>query len=282
MSSALPSTTARERFFFLGTGLLVAAALVVGLAREQQWGARFITFQLLSRNAEGLRSGQDVRISGLPVGTVKTLQLQPDAQVKVVLAVQERYARLIGPRSVASLGQEGLVGDHFLVISADPQPAGAGNTLQPRQLAYQQPLAINNLMHRLVATQEELQRTLENTTRLTQQALPNTLGNVNRLALTLNRETTATTPALRQTLEQISRTGNSAEQTSRQAQQLLLQSQPLLLSTMRDLAAVADSSHRILKALQQLLGLEQSAEPAQGSDSAADPVCAPPCSPANQ
>ena len=253
MSSVLPSTTAEERFFFLGAGLLLAAALVVGLAREQRWGARFVTLQLLSRNADGLRSGQDVRISGLPVGTVKTLQLQPDAQVKVVLAVQERYARLIGPKSVASLGQEGLVGDHFLVISADPQPAGASNTLQPRQLVYEQPLAMNNLIHRLVATQEELQRTLENTTRLTQHDLPNTLGSMNRLALTLNRETTATTPALRQTLEQISRTGNSAEQTSLQAQQLLRQSQPLLLSTLRDLEAGASSSRKILEGLQQLL-----------------------------
>lgn len=266
MTSALPSNSPRERFFFLGAGLLLAIALVVGLAREQQWGARFISLQLLSRNAEGLRSGQDVRISGIPVGKVRALQLQPDAQVKVTLALHERYARLVGPKSVASLGQEGLIGDHFLVISADPQPANHDGTWQRRELMYEQPIAINNLMHRLIATQEELQRTLTNTTRLTQRELPSALTSVTRLATILEQETTNTTPALRQTLQQLSRTGSSAEQTSRQAQQLLQQSQPLLVSTLRDLEAVASSSRKILEGLQQLLGLEWSVDAPKSSD----------------
>lgn len=266
MTSALPSNSPRERFFFLGAGLLLAAALVVGLAREQQWGARFITLHLLSRNAEGLRSGQDVRLSGLPVGKVRALQLQPDAQVKVSLAVQERYAHLIGPKSVASLGQEGLVGDHFLVISADPQSPSSSGDLQQQELVYEQPLAITNLMHRLIATQEELQRTLTNTTRLTQRELPLALTSVSRLAKTLEEGTSNTTPALKQTLQQLSRTGSSTEQTSRQAQQLLQQSQPLLISTLRDLEAVASSSRRILEGLQQLLGLERSSGALKSSD----------------
>lgn len=266
MSSDIPPNSPRESFVFLGSGLLLAAALLGGMAREQQWGTRWVPLHLLSPNAEGLRSGQEVRISGIGVGRVQALQLQPDAQVKVTLQIQEQHADLIGPGSVASLGQEGLVGDHFVMISADPQADQPAARVAGRTLPYEQPLAINNLMHRLVDTQTELQATLRNTTRLTGRELPATLQSVNKLAGTVERETAATTPQLqqtlqqlRQTLDQVSRTGSSAEQTSRQAQQLLQQSQPLLISTLEDLERVASSSRRIMLSLQQLLGITEEA-----------------------
>jgi phospholipid/cholesterol/gamma-HCH transport system substrate-binding protein len=254
MKSEPVSTSPRERYLFLGSGLVLAVALVVGMAREQQWGTRWLPLHLISSNATGLRPGQEVRISGIPVGTVQTLELQANGQVKVRLRVQERHADLIGPKSVASLGQEGLVGDHFVVISSDPQQSSDTNRPVERSLPYEQPLAINNLMHRLIDTQTELQATLRNTTRLTERELPATLNTMNKLATTLERETAATTPGLRQALQQLSSTGRSAEQTAQDAQQLLRLSQPLLISTLQDLEAVASSSRRILESLQQLLG----------------------------
>lgn len=269
MTSEIANNSPRERFIFLGSGLVLAAALLVGLAREQHWGTRWVNLYLTSSNAEGLRPGQDVRLSGIPIGKVQVLQLQPNAQVKVTLRVEEQHAYLIGPKSVASLGREGLVGDHFVTISADPQTKHHAAHLAGRMLAYEQPLAVNNLMLRLLDTQTELQATLRNTTRLTARDLPATLKAMNSLAATLERETADTTPQLRQTLQQINRTGASAEQASQQAQQLLLQSQPLLVNTLRDLERVASSSRRILEGLQQLLGTGDadpttSAKPTQG------------------
>lgn len=75
MSSEPVSKSPRERYLFLGSGLVLAVALVVGMAREQQWGTRWLPLHLTSRNAVGLRPGQEVRISGIPVGTVQTLEL---------------------------------------------------------------------------------------------------------------------------------------------------------------------------------------------------------------
>lgn len=273
MSSDRATSSSRERFIFLGSGVLLATLVLLGIAREQQWGTRWVPLHLLTRTAEGLRSGQEVRISGIAVGTVQKLQLQPDAKVKVTLRVQQTHADLIGPKSVASLGQEGLVGDHFVAITADPQRDRAGAALAGRTVPYEQPLAINTLVRRLVDTQTELQATLRNTTRLTGRDLPATLSSVSKLAGTVERSTAATTPQLqdslqelrqtmqqlRQTLQQVSSTGSSAEQTSRQAQQLLQQSQPLLIQTLQDLERVASSSRRIMQGLQQLLRLSDDA-----------------------
>jgi phospholipid/cholesterol/gamma-HCH transport system substrate-binding protein len=288
MNSEQSSGSPRERFLFLGSGLVLAIAVLGAMAREQGWGTPSVEFQLRGSSADGLRVGQDVRISGLPVGKVKALQLRPDALVDVQLRVQERYAALVGPRSVASLGQVGLVGDHFVVISADPQSGMKAGVRAGRRLPYIQPLAISNLMHRLVETQMELQRTLRNTTRLTAGEVPQALRemrrglsgvqrltttleretaatapqlragltSINRLSASLDRETGVTAPELRRTLQQVSRTGERAEQTAREVQQLLRQSQPLLVSSLREIESLSRSLNSLLQGLIGVSGSE--------------------------
>ena len=64
--------------------------MLLGLSQEQRWGERTLGVQLNTRNAAGLPAGQEVRISGLPVGKVKALALQPDASGREELQVAER------------------------------------------------------------------------------------------------------------------------------------------------------------------------------------------------
>lgn len=263
----LNTTGVKERWLFLGSGLLLIAALLISLAREHHWNEPMVPLQLTSLHAGSLRPGQEVRISGLPVGQVTSLQLQPDASVRVRLQVSRRYASLIGPRSAASQSQEGFVGDHFREISPDPQPAGKGSDLSGRSIRYEQPVAVATLMQQLLSTQKDLQTTLRNTSRLTANDVPETLQDVRRslsgvgrltarlehetvatgpelraslrdtrqslqrvntLTSTLQKETAATAPELRTSLQQLSRTGASAEETSNEVQQLLKETRRLL------------------------------------------------------
>jgi ABC-type transporter Mla subunit MlaD len=273
MTTPADADRGHERWLFLGSGLLLITAVLLGLAREQHWGQSMVQLRLTSRNAGSLRAGQEVRISGLPVGQVRHLQLQRDASVAVQLEVMQRYASLIGPNSVASQNQEGFVGDHYLEISADPQPGSQGSSLNGRRIRYQPPVAVAAVMHQLLQTQQDLQTTLRNTSRLTANDLPQTLrdarrslSGVNNLATTLQRESSATAPDLRQTLRQVSRTGSSAEQTSIQAQQLLRQSQPLLIRTLDDLQQITGTSRRLLQSLMGLSGSDSRSD-SGGTDS---------------
>jgi phospholipid/cholesterol/gamma-HCH transport system substrate-binding protein len=263
----------RERWLFLGSALLLTAAVLLGLAREQRWGEPMLQLRLISRTAGGLRPGQEVRISGLPVGQVRHLQLLPDARVAVQLEVERRYASLIGPQSVASQNQEGLVGDHYLEISADPQPQGRGASLNGRTIRYEPPINVATLMRQLLQAQDELTATLRNTSRLTATDVPQTLrearrslNGVSELATALQRESVSTAPELRQALRQLSRTGISAEQTSSQAQQLIRQSQPLLLRTLDDLQQITGTSRRLLHSLMGLMGTEETPSSASSTD----------------
>ena len=269
---------------FVGSGLLLLAVLLVGLVREQGWGQRHLNLQLLIENASGVRVGQDVRISGLPVGQVRRMNLRSDAKVLVDLQIAEPYAALVGPRSVASQGQEGFVGDHYLVLSPDPQGPGTSLGTHPMQghtVPYAQPVPIASMMQNLAQTQADLQATLRHTNRLTATDLPLTLREARRSlnAMTglsaamrqetqatapqlrqtlrsLQQETAATAPQLRQTLQQVSQTGRSASATSSEAEQLLRESRPVLLRTLTDLQGISTTSRQLLQTLSRLLGIE--------------------------
>lgn len=65
---ATDATAVKERWLFLGSALVLVGALLLALAREHHWGEPMLSLQLTSRHVGGLRPGQEVRISGLPVG----------------------------------------------------------------------------------------------------------------------------------------------------------------------------------------------------------------------
>ena len=249
-------------WLFLGSGLVLIGAVLLGLSREQGWGERSLAVQLNTRNAAGLRAGQEVRISGLPVGKVKALALQPDASVRVELQLAERYADLIGPRSVASQGQEGFVGDRFVVISPDPQRQAKRDKAGRLSLRYEEPIAISSVMNQLAQTQLLLQATLRNTTALTAGDIPRVMGDMRRtlqdarrLANTLDRETVSTAPQLRSTLQQVERTGSRAATTATEAHRRLAGSRPAVISTLEELQRVSTLSRRLLEGLIGLTGL---------------------------
>ena len=102
MSSSDPTST-RDRAFFLISGMALLLAVILGMAREQRWGTRFLTYHLLIKDVSGLNSGQDIRLSGVPIGHVGSLELQKDASVRVELKIDPSKASLVGQDSKASL-----------------------------------------------------------------------------------------------------------------------------------------------------------------------------------
>src|SRR6201994_3078964 len=96
--------------------LLVAAGLVVvfgdfRFGPESTYHATFI-------DASRLKAGQKVRISGVPVGSVQGIKLNPDNTVDVGFVVDRRYTLYSSTRAV--IRYENLVGDRFLEITSGP------------------------------------------------------------------------------------------------------------------------------------------------------------------
>lgn len=77
------------------------------------------TFQLKShfKNVSGLKEGNNVRFSGINVGTVKSIEFISDSAVVVNLIIKEEVQKYIKTDAIASIGSDGLMGDKVLTIS---------------------------------------------------------------------------------------------------------------------------------------------------------------------
>lgn len=101
---------------FTVTMVLVAVGLVITFGEfrfgpTETYHANFI-------DATRLKSGQKVRIAGVPVGAVKDVKLNPNNTVDVAFSVDKRYTLYSSTRAL--IRYENLVGDRFLEITSGP------------------------------------------------------------------------------------------------------------------------------------------------------------------
>lgn len=77
------------------------------------------TFQLKSnfKNVSGLKEGNNVRFSGINVGTVKDIEFISDSSVVVNIVIKKEVQKYIKTDAIASIGSDGLMGDKVLTIS---------------------------------------------------------------------------------------------------------------------------------------------------------------------
>jgi phospholipid/cholesterol/gamma-HCH transport system substrate-binding protein len=100
------------------TGGLILFILTIYFVGKQQnlFGSNF---QLKSKfkTVSGLKIGNNVRFSGINIGTVSEIALVNDSSVVVVLTIQEDVQKFIKTDARASISSDGLVGDKVLTIS---------------------------------------------------------------------------------------------------------------------------------------------------------------------
>ncbi len=294
----LPILRFGDGWLFLGSGTLLLLLLLVGVGREQHWGERSFRVHLRTQRADGLRPGMVVKLSGLPVGRITELALQSDASVAIELRIDERYRRLLGPKSVAYQSQDGLVGDGYIGLTPQPLATPTERRAGPEAdltLAYQPSLDLRQVLLDLAQTRIELSRTLRHASQVASQDLPLALGDlrqtlrqtnrvagrdvplalgdfrrtldqVGQLSGTLDREATSTAPRLRQTLSEATRTGAQARQATLQAEALMRDSGPLLLRTLQEMHNLSATTNRLLDLLvgSKLLGPESPRQPPAG------------------
>ncbi|MFB1294680.1 MCE family protein [Mycobacterium sp. pW049] len=96
--------------------LLVAGMLVV-IFGEFRFGSDE-KYHATFSDASRLKGGQDVRIAGVPVGTVEDISLNPDNTVDVAFTVNKKYQLYTSTKAVVRY--ENLVGDRYLEITSGP------------------------------------------------------------------------------------------------------------------------------------------------------------------
>lgn len=102
--------------FILGAivGSLVIAASV---AIKQGWFEPRVVYSSTFESAEGVHSGTSVRMAGLSVGSVRSVELLENNQVKVQFDVMKKFSDRIRQDSKVSLVRPFIIGERVLEIS---------------------------------------------------------------------------------------------------------------------------------------------------------------------
>jgi phospholipid/cholesterol/gamma-HCH transport system substrate-binding protein len=92
------------------------------------------TYHAIFTNASGLKTGERVRIAGVPVGTVAGVTVTKDNHAQVDFDIDTRYSLLASTK--AAVRYENLVGDRYMELvegAGDPKQLRSGGTIPAGQ-----------------------------------------------------------------------------------------------------------------------------------------------------
>ncbi len=118
-------------FVIIGTVFLVVALYFIG-NNQNMFGSKF-SIHAVFKNVSGLQKGNNIRFSGINIGTVKSIKMINDTSVLVSFVIKEDMNQFIRRNAVASLGTDGLLGNRIINIIPRNGNGGLirdGDTLQ--------------------------------------------------------------------------------------------------------------------------------------------------------
>ena len=101
-------------FVVVGTIILIAALYFIG--SKQQMFTRNIKIYGTFNNVNGLTLGNNVRYSGINIGTVSKIEMFEEGEITVEMTVEEKVSKFIKKDALASIGTDGLVGSMVVNI----------------------------------------------------------------------------------------------------------------------------------------------------------------------
>lgn len=251
----------RASLSFALSGALLLVGVLALYGRQYGWFERSLRIRLVVPNSQGLRIGTPVQLSGLRIGVLDRLSLLADGRVQLELRVPDRYRAWLSPRSTATIGRDGPLGDPLVELSAAPMPAAT--VPSTFQVVARTTPGMDTLVAGLEATRADLQKLLASSTRVTDREVPaalaqfrSSLASGTAVSATINRELPPTAAQLRATLATADRTAQATEATADQAQQMLKEVRPELNQALIDFAAAMRRTNGLLE---QITGFLQPA-----------------------
>ena len=103
-------------FVILGLVLFIAAVYFIGNKKNMFGQTSELT--AVFNNVNGLQVGNNVRYSGINVGTVRAIEMENDTVIRVTMILQTKILQHIKKDAVAIISSDGLVGN--MIININP------------------------------------------------------------------------------------------------------------------------------------------------------------------
>ena len=101
---------------FVVIGLILFVLAVYFIGNRQNMFAKTFTISANFNNVNGLMQGNNVRYSGINIGTVKTISMINDSTINVNMVIEEKMVQHIKKNAIATIGTDGLVGNMIVNI----------------------------------------------------------------------------------------------------------------------------------------------------------------------
>ncbi|WP_025865826.1 MlaD family protein [Prolixibacter bellariivorans] len=193
----------RLGLFIIGGCLFILAIFIIG--KQQNLFSPVFKLTTTFHNVSGLQVGNNVRFTGINVGTVDNIKIINDSTVQVDMLVKKDVQQFIKSDCQVAIGSEGLIGDRLLIISY-------GSTNAPivedgQQLTSKEPIETDAIM-------ASLQTSAVNAETITQQ-LAEIMMNINSGQGALGRLIQDSTIAenINQTIENLKKSSEGVDET---------------------------------------------------------------------
>lgn len=131
-----------------GLALFVLAIFIIG----KQKNLFNPVFRITSTfyNVSGLQVGNNIRFSGINVGTVNNITIVNDSTVSVEMLIRKNVRQFIKADCEVAMGSEGLIGDRLLIITQGSQESPLIQDGQ--QLLSKEPIEMDAIMESIQVT----------------------------------------------------------------------------------------------------------------------------------
>lgn len=139
-------------FVFLAIVILVAGIFM--LAGQQKRLISTIEVKAIFDDVAGLKKGNNVWLSGVKIGTIKSIGFYGDSQVEVTMRIEEDAQQYVRENSVARISSESFIGNKNIVIEGgteDASPIEDGDVIRAIN-----PLNTDDLMETLQKNNKNL------------------------------------------------------------------------------------------------------------------------------
>lgn len=134
MNKSISNTIKLGVFIVAGLSFLILLLYMVG--KDQNLFGDTYLLKARFQNVQGLMAGNNVRFSGIKAGTVKKINILSDTVIEVTLVMDKKMINIIRKNAIASIGNEGLVGNKVVnIVPASQHDAYAveGDILQSKK-----------------------------------------------------------------------------------------------------------------------------------------------------
>lgn len=143
---------------FVSLGLVVLILAIYFIGAKQLLFTSTFRLTAIFEDVGGLQPGNNVRLSGINIGTIESIGLISDTTVIVDIVINEKSRKFIKKDAIATIGAEGLIGNKVLVIN--PGTGGKEIIEDNDRIQTAQPVDIDDIM-------VSLKTTIDNTAMIT-------------------------------------------------------------------------------------------------------------------